>query len=379
MKKLLAILGAVMMLLPAVLATDFVLSPDMDIDFPNQEPHIWLCDSRKVRDDLYEWGRVSDPGKWLKERQASYAFWGETIEWEVLVLDKNDLKDVEVDVTLGLAPMKGNDFQFQCTPGHILHDGESVDETCNARIGEEIFHVAPAEGVMQYFFCKFEVKSPDVHTPGDYWVTIEAIDLEGASDIIDESEQWYLNPVISLNVPTEIVFQDSAMPGAMIYSDEFQVGNGATDGSGVMLDMFISGTNFLSTEPSRANCYDPITKQREPHLSLGAFDYYATIGAYNTNWDLEIDNWDGVIPGQVERDCDSEGYCNIDYATVFNQHMYDNMEILQQAQVGPYYTANVLQPGAEFTMVLRLETPMPCSSGGGNFADGNLYFWGEAV
>jgi hypothetical protein len=200
---------------------------------------------------------------------------------------------------------------------------------------------------------------------GEYWVTIEAQDGDGLMGTMDENEYWFFNPFIALGIDGDLTFSD-VRPGTFSYSDTLLVTNDAEDSSGVMLDMFISGTDFYDSSSSGARC--PDTNQ----LSLDAFRYFATNGAYSTSNDLEQDPVDG------DRDRDNKGYVNVDYGISFNNPhpFYDNMEILQSQKVGPYYTANILAPGADMAVTFRLDLPEPCN---GDFDSGQIYFWGEAI
>jgi len=87
---------------------------------------------------------------------------------------------------------------------------------------------------------------------------------------------------------------------------------------------------------------------------------------------------DSVSGDAVQRDRDPEGYVNIDYGIGFNNPdlFYNNVEILQAQKVGPYYTANLLAPGAEMALTFKLSLPEPCN---GDFDTGQIYFWGEAI
>src|SRR3989338_1108343 len=100
---------------------------------------------------------------------------------------------------------------------------------------------------------------------------------------MDENEYWFLNPVIALSVDGDLAFED-VRPGTDSYSDTILVGNDADDGSGVMLDMFISGTDFYDSSSSGAAC--PTTNQ----LALDNFRYFVTNGAYSTATDIEFDD-----------------------------------------------------------------------------------------
>ena len=203
---------------------------------------------------------------------------------------------------------------------------------------------------------------------GEHWVTVEAEDLDGLLGTMAENEYWFFNPIIALSIDGDMTF-DNVRPGTDSYSSTVLVGNDADQSSGVMMDMFISGTDFYDSASSGAKC--PSTNQ----LELGNFRYFATNGAYSTINDLENDFVGGDA---IQRDKDAEGYVNIDYGIGFNNPdpFYNNNEILQAQKVGPYYTANLLAPGAEMAVTFKLSLPEPCN---GDFDTGSIYFWGEAI
>jgi len=69
----------------------------------------------------------------------------------------------------------------------------------------------------------------------------------------------------------------------------------------------------------------------------------------------------------------------LEYGVGFNDPnpFYDNNEIIQSTtKIGPYYTGNILAPGAEMSVIFRLNLPEPCN---GDFDTGQIYFWGEAI
>ena len=72
--------------------------------------------------------------------------------------------------------------------------------------------------------------------------------------------------VIALAIEGDLAF-DNVRPGTDSYSDTILVGNDADEGSGVLLDMFITGTDFYDSSSSGTRC--PTTNQ----LSLDAFRY----------------------------------------------------------------------------------------------------------
>ncbi len=369
MKKLfcLALIASlVLSLAPGVFAVSVGGGIDIEIETEDFAPEVWGCDQRVVYDDNTEPGRVDDSE--LIERLNNYAFEGEQIQWIVLVMDKNGIEKVQdVFATIGDTQGEGNDIEVNCQeilpyeeekPDIVIDPCEGdpvIPDSCNARLDEEVLECFDSD-MMQYYECTLTVETAD-SMYGEYWITIEAVDYDEESGIMDENEYWFLNPVIALNIDGELVFEE-VRPGTSSYSETLLVGNDADESSGVMLDMFISGTDFYDSSSSGAMCPDSNV------LELENFKYYAVNGAYNTRNDL--------------RGSDSEGYVGIEYGIGFNDPdpFYDNAEILQEVQVGSYYMANILAPGAEFALTFRLDLPEPCN---GDFDTGSLYFWGEAI
>ena len=340
------------------------ISPDITTE--DFKPKVWMCDHRVVYDDATEPGRVSLDGDPMIERIHNYAFEGEQISWKVLVMDKNGIDKVsDVYATIGGVQGEGNDIEANCKRiNDWPRDQADLLSSCNARIGEEEIDTFDSD-MMSYYECTLTVETPE-SMYGEYFTTVEATDLDGLMGTMDENEYWFFNPTIALSVNGDLAF-DNVRPGTDSYSDTILVGNDADDGSGVLLDMFISGTDFYDSSSSGAKC--PTTNQ----LSLGAFRYYVTNGAYNSAMDDNLDSVDG------DRNTDAEGYTNIDYGIGFNNPdpFYDNMEILQTGPAfGPYWTANTLSPGSEMALTFKLSLPEPCN---GDFDTGSIYFWGEAI
>jgi hypothetical protein len=366
MKKLFAVLVVALLALPVAFATSVGTGIGVDILTEDFEPIVWLCDSRIVTDDNVQWGRVSEGGHELIERNNNYAFEGEAIEWKVLVMDKNGNEKIEdVFATIGDVQGAGNDIEVNC---NRLGGEQGLDPACNARILEEVLHSFDPE-VMDYYRCILTVETPE-SMYGEYWITVEAVDLDGLSGTMDENEYWFLNPIIELFVDGELTFED-VRPGTAAYSQTLLVGNDADDGSGVMLDMFIAGTDFYDSSSSGAMC--PISNQ----LGLGSFAYYTVNGAYSTVMDIEDDT--NLYDPATQRTKDAEGYVNIQYGDHFDRTMYNEAEILQANPINGGamgYAANLLAPGAEMAITFRLMLPEPCN---GDFDTGAIYFFGEAV
>ena len=418
----------VLSVMPVVFATDIGTGITPDITTEDFPPQVWMCDSRDVVDDNTEPGRVDGDLVWsqdletcecvfetcytaciagqlaysgecnnlpcvgdielgeqlnlpqvcstycteettkfscpvlkgdeLIERTQNYAFEGEKIEWTVLVMDKNGINKIEdVFATVGDVQGEGNDIEVNCIeiPGFAT-PGAQIRDTCNARILEEDVDQFD-EDTMAYYECTLTVETGE-YMYGEYWITVEATDLDGLSGTMDENEYWFLNPIIALSIDGTLEFED-VRPGTSSYSDTLLIGNDADPTSGVLLDMFISGTDFYDSSSSGAMC--PYTNQ----LSLNAFDYFATLGAYSTLTDDRSDN---------------EGYVPIEYGIGFHNpnSFYGNNEIIQTAAdpVNQYSIGNVLAPGSEMALTFRLDLPEPCN---GDFDSGSIYFWGEAI
>ncbi len=373
MKRLLSLVLLAMVVfsvMPVVPATSVGTGIGVDIVTEDFEPRVWACEDRVVYDDNTEPGRVfpdGDSDTELLERLNNYAFEGESIEWDVVVFDKNGIEKIEdVFATVGPVQGAGNDIEVNC---EFIEERTRADESCNARIGEEEIGTRGnpfPENTAGLYTCRLTVETAD-SMYGEYWVTVEAVDLDGESGTMDENEYWFLNPVIAISVDGGLVF-DEVLPDSSAYSETLLVGNDADDGSGVVLDMFISGTDFYDSASSGAKC--PTTNK----LSLENFRYFVTNGAYSSRDDIGTDVVD------ADRDTDAEGYTNIEYGIGFNDPhpFYDNAEILQAGPTlpGGYYRGNTLTPGSEMALTFRLDLPAPCN---GDFDTGDIFFWGEAI
>jgi hypothetical protein len=347
----------VISVVPGVLAASVGGGITPDIGTEDFVPRVWMCGDRTVFDDATEPGRVSEDGQFLQERLNNYAFEGEQVQWDVLVFDKNGIdKVIDVYGTIGSSQGAGNDIEVNCVLTDILSGESQIDPECNARILEEELYTPGYDNVAAYYTCTLTVETPD-SMYGEYWVTVEAEDLDGLLGTMDENEYWFFNPIIALSIDGDLTFED-VRPGTSSYSSTLLVGNDADAGSGVMLDMFISGTDFYDSSSSGARCPSSNT------LELENFRYFATSGAYSTLDDPRRD---------------AEGYVGIAYGIGFNDPnpFYNANEIIQAGPApGPYFGANILAPGAEQAITFRLDLPEPCN---GDFDTGSIYFWGEAI
>jgi hypothetical protein len=369
MKKILTILTLALVLcsiIPMVSATSVGVGVGLNLSAEKFKPLIWMCDSRNVTDNEGQPGRITGENNIMIERIHNYAFEGEKIHWTVLVMDKNKIEEVQDVVgTLGTSQGTGNDVEVECVKVTGI---TTILDSCNARILEEqLTTFDPA--VMAYYECTFTVE-PYASMHGEYFISVEATSADGGA-VMAENEYWFLNPEISLGVDGVINFNE-VRPGTSAYSSTLLVSNDAETGSGVLLDMFISGTNFYDPSSSGARC--PTTNE----LNLNRFRYFATNGAYSTQNDLQTD--DGSYPTTV-RNRDTEGYVNIhNTMESFNTKFFNEAEIIQDGGLAvpgnTYYLGNTLSPGSEMAITFKLNMPEPCV---GDFSQGNIYFWGEAI
>ena len=378
----------VLSVVPGVLAVETGIGIGIDIETEDFAPRVWMCDNRVVYDDATEPGRQTDDGDELLERINNYAFEGEQIKWKVLVMDKNGVEKIEdVYATIGDVQGEGNDIEVNCQK--TGYEPQEIPDKCNARILEEKLDEFN-DDVMEFYECTLTVETSESMN-GEYFITIEAMDLDGLTGTMDENEYWFLNPVIALSIDGDLTFEE-VRPGIMAYSITLLVGNDADEGSGVLLDMFISGTDFYDSSSSGAMC--PTTNQ----LVLGDGDSYCDVSSEFGGQDSSTDPFcyfatSGAYSTQNDGRSDFEGYVGINYGTSFNNPnpFYgdsptdgDGHEIIQDGHdvFDPaggsveYYAGNILAPGAEMAVTFRLALPEPCN---GDFDTGQLFFWGEAI
>lgn len=418
MKKVfsLAILALLTLsVLPTIMAVSVGTGIGIDVTTEEFAPLIWQCDSRVIWEDCVEEGRegkcefdqfvwdqdgqVSDGDNGvLSERIENYAFEGEQIQWKVLVMDKNKIEEIQdVVATIGDVQGVGNDIEVECA--RSTWQPEQIPNSCEARILEEKLTEFDPD-TMAFYECVFTVETPE-SMYGEYFLTVEAISVDGEATM-DENEYWFLNPIIALTVDGDVEFED-VRPGTVSYSSTILVGNDADEGSGVLMDMFISGTDFYDPIDSGAKC--PTTNQLKlsnnirsqasiqdqgsgtdysaPHHDLDCqagvegldthnadhLCYYATNGAYSTAY---------------AANADAEGYVPIVYGDIFSRDFYNDAEIISQGENDgvleingiDYHAGNVLSPGAEIALNFKLGMPEPCV---GDFSTGDIFFWGEAI
>jgi len=362
----------VLSVMPMVLATDVGTGVGINVNTQQFAPKVWMCGDRVTYDDNTQNGANGQLS--LDERKHNYAFEGEQISWTVLVMDKNKIEEVsDVVGTIGPTQGAGNDVEVECKRIAAPTEGRNPFNFCSARLNEERLTTFN-DDVMSYYSCTYTVESSSTH--GEYYITIEAKDMTGLSGTMAENEFWFLNPTIALSIEGDLTFED-VMPGTDAYSNTLLVGNDAEAGSGVLLDMFISGSDFYDPSSSGAAC--PITNQLAltgvgPDGKLGTADdtgfrYFVTNGAYSS-------------VGKAETD--AEGYTAIPYGTEISaaKRIVRYNDAPRGAAPGSTVTeldwnnGNALSPGSEMALTFKLSMPEPCV---GDFSEGQIYFWGEAI
>lgn len=410
MKKILSVILAALLVLSvaplAVVANTPGTGTGIGIIIEPEDflPLIWMDPDTRV---FYR--NPADGSGEMIERVNNYAFEGEQIAWQVLVMDKNGEEKIsDVYVTVGSVQGEGNDIEVNCDRADY-YDGEDITRF-NARILEEQLTTLD-DDTMAIYDCILTVETPN-SMYGEYWVVGEVEDLNGNQATFDENEYWFFNPVIALAVDGDLEF-DNVRPGSASYSDTLRITNDADEGSGVLLDMTISGTDFYDPSSSGAkcpisnrirlnsggnghdyttegdvnpaasfsrseqtNCDNPAFVENNdttPEDDLATetdFDvlcYFATQGAYKTSNDL------------TRRDI--EGYVGIPYETGEESDrapIVSSTNPAQRIDLGgkEYFAGNVLSPGADLSLTFRLFLPEPCN---GAFSDGQIFFWGEAI
>ncbi|MBN1157236.1 hypothetical protein JXA85_06440 [Candidatus Woesearchaeota archaeon] len=294
-------------------------------------------------------------GAELIERIENYAFEGERIVCEILVIDKNGIekvKDVYMTASDDETPT-AQDIEAECDEIGISGYNGSM---FNARIDEEVI-IDLDDEIMSVYKCNLSVETY-VSMHGEFWISAVAEDLEGQLGWAAEQQHWFLNPEIAIETSGNINF-GTVRPGTIGYSTPVTVENAAESGSGVMLNMLISGKDFYDPAHSGAKCPDTNA------LDLENFGYYASNAGHHT------------MAGYAPREntlIDHEGYYWIPQET---GNKSGREEIIEgTTMVNGYWVGNVLSPGGDMTIIFAIALPEPCN---GDFNSGSIYLWAEAV
>ncbi len=361
-QKLIALLMTLLLVtgLTQVLAVS--TGGDIDIIFETEDfaPRAYIsADSRLVSDDSTT-GLRNTPDAPLDDiRTNNYAFEGEKVAWSVLVYDRNGIDTVlDPVVTVGSTQTTGNGEEALCDVAAVQPgDGDPIPEF-NVRDGPDLLDFDI--DLMRLYDCELTVESP-ASMAGQFWVSVEVEDSSGESNIATQNEFWFFNPTIALVLEGDPITFGTVRPGATSYSGTLTIENEAEEGSGVLLEMFLSGSDF--TDPGAGPSKCPTTNE----LELENFRYLAVSGAHSSALENAAGDGDAI---------DDEGYDDIpNGATITaSREIIGGDDYLGDGDLRE--AGNVLAPGAEVSVTFKLNLPSPCV---GDFTDGSLLFWAEAV
>jgi hypothetical protein len=211
---------------------------------------------------------------------------------------------------------------------------------------------------MGWYTCTLTVETPaTMH--GEYVIGAVAEDLDGLTGQFFEQEQWFFNPEVALGFDGSLNF-GTVRPGGVYKSSTLTVENQAETGSGVLLDMYLAGTDFY--DPAHAGTMCPTSNV----LKLENFKYYASQGAYNT-----------CLNSVRDAECYSPINYYMDGAGAPSNNNFGRIINAGNLLGGEYPAGDVLSPGAELSMNFKLALPEPCN--GGSFTQGKFMFFGEAI
>ena len=370
MKKLLSLVLVLALMVSSVLAVGVGTGIGVVIEPEQFEPRVFLNPySRLVLDDYTEPGEITGGEQPMIERVENYAFEGEQIIWDVLVWDKNGKEKVE-DVYVELHQTVQQEGYPEANCRESTENGGLRQLSGLIYEGEEM--IQWNDNTMRWYECVFTVETPaSMH--GEYMVSAVAVDLNGLVGNSAESELWFLNPVIALGLSGGLNF-GVVRPGATVLSETLVVTNNAEAGSGVMLDMFIAGTDFFDPSHSGAMCPTSNVLRLRTGAGQGetGFRYQATNGAYNTCFHPG---------GNGAAGADAQCYVQLPYyvdgAGAGPNNNMNRIVDGTPAAFGVYPAGNVLSPGADMSMNFKLALPEPCN--GGPFTEGEIKIFGEAV
>ena len=330
----------------------------------NPAPYVFTCGEKIIIDGLNEPGKneeenllekrnITPKGWWNGGEIDSYIFEGEEIIWNVIVMDMDGKENIEeVYLTFGDNKGPGNNIMAYCKPSIFDHDINN----CNTEIGNYSL-TEYNDNIMRSYDCIYYTETPeDVY--GLYWTAVEAKDKDKNKGKTSDDLYLWGNPTIYLSINDNNLFE-TLEAGKTYYSPKTVIRNDADLLSGVILDLFISGTDF---DGENENSYCPT----ENKISLEQFKYYAKKGNIDTK---DIEN------------SDSEGYRQINKSANFDSDLfYDSYEVIPKNKLpyplDSYYEGNLLKEDEEIELTFKVDVPPICSS---DKYKGSFIVWGEAI
>ena len=278
-------------------------------------------------------------------RTNNYAFQGEQVSWQVLVWDRNGIEDIE-NVRMVLSNFSS--FSLLNTSVTCLENATHMANPGDIGARDEAGNYLNfTNSTMSWYGCTLTVGSgTSGEFSGQRYIRAQADDLEENQGTSSPFETWFFNPELALTISDTTISFGELIPGMRSTSDTLTIENSAQTGSGVLLNMSLSGNDFFSSTPG-ARCPD------SNRLLLSTFDYYASAGSFNT--------------------CANEGVGG----DCHDRIPYENGLLVNNGRAAILDSpANVLSPGSEVTLNFRLDLPQPCM---GTYDSGQISFWGEAI
>ena len=360
--------------LPLIMAdgSDDTVDIDIIVDNPNSPPKICVDstsrswnpnDQTYYTAELYgnaSTNRYGDAYYDLALR-GDYLFTGETVDYYVLVEDKDGKDDV---ANIGGVILKKDGVGVgSCSvlSEVALSNAEISNGTTitNLDCGSKVFN----DATMKFYKCRLVVPST--------WTTDSVITVE-AKDSVNPAVQslWSdfikMNPSLAIDLVGAISF-GTVEAGAIVPSNTVNLVNVGT--KGVVMDMYIASEDYF-TDPSNptAICGDA------NGIPFTAFSYRATKGAIDSgDNNNNYPGWgeDGIFDGNNKSsDCIAED----DEFTPLPSHsgeITDMCRIINHLEHG-----SLLTQGQSMSLTFQLVVPTPCE---GAFTKGRFHFAGRVV
>lgn len=174
---------------------------------PIMPPFVWMCNQNIITNYI------------SIDRINNSVYEGEEIQWRVLVFNKNGINKIQnIFGVIGRTNGIGNNIQVNCISNNISNSAGIIDPSCNAKIlDEQITTFFPS--AMSYYFCSLKVEDSKSMN-GEYWLTAEAVDMNGISGTPLENRYLFLNPISIYPNPEITLSLDIKNNELILTSDE---------------------------------------------------------------------------------------------------------------------------------------------------------------
>src|SRR3989344_4676035 len=306
------------------------------------------------------------------QRVNNYAFEGEQIEWQVLAMDENGVETIsDVSVYTGSSQGIGDNQEVTCDENTTWVDGDDIT-LFNAMVDGTLLTAFDSD-TMAVYQCILTV-IPSMYD--EWWVMAQVTDADFGSGVL-----------LDMQISGEDFYDPTSSGAKCPVTNRLKLNNGGTapsyenEGVDIAADptlagRYTSGDQSDCDSPSDAAYQDAADVGDADDLGIEGIDgftgvdplcYFATNGAYSSANDADRR--------------DDEGYLGIAYATSDDDNRdpiitsTDAADIITYGGV-EYFAGNVLDVGSDLSVTFRVLIPEPCS---GSFSEGSIWFWGEAI